>query len=137
MFLVDLEKGASSTQGVRTRSRTNPYAEWIERSASTHEVETEKTPPLKSAVQLLDRQQAFAYTQEDIRLLMAPMRRTASEPWLDGKRLAASVLSNKTRRSITTSSSSSPRSPIRRSSIREELVTRSYPLSSETEPPGH
>ncbi len=69
MFLVDLEKGLKDFL-----AGAKPYAEWIERiRVKLDEVETEKTPPLKSAVRLLDRQQALAYTQEDIKFIMTPM----------------------------------------------------------------
>src|SRR6185436_5754433 len=44
------------------------------------EVESEKTPPLKSQVALLDRQQAFAYTQEDLKFIMQPMAANGEEP---------------------------------------------------------
>ncbi|HEX6318619.1 MAG TPA: glutamate synthase-related protein, partial [Burkholderiales bacterium] len=58
-----------------------PYAEWIERiRVKLDEVESEKTPPLKSSVSLLDRQQAFAYTQEDLKFIMQPMAASGEEP---------------------------------------------------------
>jgi len=83
MFLVDLEKGriVDDKELKDTLSGARPYAEWIERiRVKLDEVETEKTAPLKSAVPLLDRQQAFAYTQEDIKFLMAPMAQAGEEP---------------------------------------------------------
>jgi glutamate synthase (NADPH) large chain len=76
MFLVDLEKGriVDDKELKDLLASARPYAEWIERiRVKLDEVETEKTPPLKSAVNMLDRQQAFAYTQEDIKFLMMPM----------------------------------------------------------------
>jgi glutamate synthase (NADPH/NADH) large chain len=83
MFLVDLEKGRiiDDKELKDTLAGARPYAEWIERiRVKLDEVETEKTPPLKSAVRLLDRQQAFAYTQEDIKFVMAPMALAGEEP---------------------------------------------------------
>src|SRR6267142_1648131 len=59
MFLVDLEKG---------------------RIIDDNELKSEKTPPLKSQVALLDRQQAFAYTQEDLKFIMQPMAASGEEP---------------------------------------------------------
>jgi len=44
------------------------------------EVDTEKTAPLKSAVPLLDRQQAFGYTQEDLKFQLLPMAQAGEEP---------------------------------------------------------
>ncbi|MGH8686994.1 MAG: glutamate synthase large subunit, partial [Burkholderiales bacterium] len=83
MFLVDLEKGriVDDTELKETLSEARPYAEWIERiRVKLDEVETEKTAPLKSAVPLLDRQQAFAYTQEELKFIMAPMAANGEEP---------------------------------------------------------
>src|ERR671919_1433721 len=65
MFLVDLEKGriVDDKELKETLASARPYAEWIERiRVKLDEVETEKTPPLRSEVPLLDRQQAFGYT---------------------------------------------------------------------------
>ena len=93
MFLVDLEKGRiiDDKELKDTLAAAKPYAEWIERiRVKLDEVETEKTPPLKSPVPLLDRQQAFGYTQEDIKFLHGAdgaERRGAGR--LDGQRLAA------------------------------------------------
>jgi glutamate synthase (NADPH/NADH) large chain len=83
MFLVDLEKGRiiDDEELKNTLAGAKPYAEWIERiRVKLDEVETEKTPPLKSAVRMLDRQQAFGYTQEDIKFIMTPMAMNAEEP---------------------------------------------------------
>src|SRR5688572_26567076 len=83
MFLVDLEKGriVDDKELKDTLASARPYAEWIERiRVKLDEVESEKTPPLKSAVALLDRQQAFAYTQEDLKFIMQPMAAAGEEP---------------------------------------------------------
>jgi hypothetical protein len=63
MFLVDLEKGRIIDDKELKESSPAPSpAEWIERiRVKLDEVETEKTAPLKSAVPLLDRQQARLY----------------------------------------------------------------------------
>ena len=62
-------------------SRANPYASWLARS----QIVLEELPPVPSTggrkdVALLDRQQGFGYTQEDLRVLMAPMAVTGQEP---------------------------------------------------------
>ena len=83
MFLVDLEKGRiiDDKELKDTLAAAKPYAEWIERiRVKLDEVETEKTPPLKSPVPLLDRQQAFGYTQEDIKFQLVPMAGNGEEP---------------------------------------------------------
>src|SRR5687767_2340745 len=83
MFLVDLEKGriVDDKELKETLASAKPYAEWIERiRVRLDEVDTEKTPPLKSKVKLLDRQQAFGYTQEDLKFVMEPMAAAGEEP---------------------------------------------------------
>jgi glutamate synthase (NADPH) large chain len=83
MFLVDLEKGRiiDDQEVKESLAGAKPYAEWIERiRVKLDDVESEKTAPLKSAVPLLDRQQAFAYTQEDLKFQMLPMSLAGEEP---------------------------------------------------------
>jgi glutamate synthase (NADPH/NADH) large chain len=83
MFLVDLEKGriVDDKELKDHLASAKPYAEWIERiRVKLDEVESEKTPPLKSQVALLDRQQAFGYTQEDLKFIMQPMAANGEEP---------------------------------------------------------
>ena len=99
MFLVDLEKGriVDDKELKDTLASAKPYAEWIERiRVKLDEVETEKTAPLKSQVPLLDRQQAFGYTQEDIKFQLAPMAQAGEEPVGSmGNDAALAVLSSK------------------------------------------
>jgi glutamate synthase (NADPH/NADH) large chain len=99
MFLVDLEKGRIVDDKELKDSLANakPYAEWIERiRVKLDEVESEKTPPLKSKVKLLDRQQAFGYTQEDLKFIMQPMAANGEEPVGSmGNDSPLAVLSNK------------------------------------------
>jgi glutamate synthase domain-containing protein 1 len=99
MFLVDLEKGRiiDDKELKDSLAGARPYAEWIDRiRVKLDEVETEKTPPLKSAVALLDRQQAFAYTQEDVKFIMVPMAQNGEEPVGSmGNDSPLAVLSNK------------------------------------------
>jgi glutamate synthase (NADPH/NADH) large chain len=99
MFLVDLEKGriVDDRELKESLASARPYAEWIERiRVKLDEVETEKTAPLKSSVPLLDRQQAFAYTQEDIKFQMQPMSLSGEEPTGSmGNDAALAILSKK------------------------------------------
>jgi glutamate synthase (NADPH) large chain len=83
MFLVDLEKGriVDDQELKEGLAGAKPYAEWIERiRVKLDEVESDKSTPLKSAVKLLDRQQAFAYTQEELKFIMKPMAGGGEEP---------------------------------------------------------
>jgi glutamate synthase (NADPH/NADH) large chain len=83
MFLVDLEKGRIVDDKTLKDALASgrPYADWIDRiRVKLDEVESEKTPPLKSPVALLDRQQAFGYTQEDVKFLLTPMAVNGEEP---------------------------------------------------------
>jgi len=99
MFLVDLEKGriVDDKELKDSLASARPYAEWIDRiRVRLDEVDTEKTPPLKSRVRLLDRQQAFAYTQEDLKFIMQPMSAAGEEPIGSmGNDSPLAVLSNK------------------------------------------
>jgi glutamate synthase (NADPH/NADH) large chain len=99
MFLVDLEKGriVDDKELKDTLAGAKPYAEWIERiRVKLDEVESEKTRPLKSAVSLLDRQQAFGYTQEDLKFILQPMVAAGEEPVGSmGNDSPLAVLSNK------------------------------------------
>jgi glutamate synthase (NADPH/NADH) large chain len=128
MFLVDLEKGRiiDDKELKESLAGAKPYSDWIERiRVKLDEVETEKTPPLKSAVRLLDRQQAFAYTQEDIKFIMTPMAQNGEEPVGSmGNDSPLAVLSNKDKtlyhyfKQLFAQVTNPPIDP-----IREELVT--------------
>jgi glutamate synthase (NADPH/NADH) large chain len=128
MFLVDLEKGriVDDKELKDTLAHLRPYAEWIERiRIKLDEVESDKQQPERSAVPLLDRQQAFAYTQEDVKFLMAPMAVNGEEPVGSmGNDSPLAVLSNKDKtlyhyfKQLFAQVTNPPIDP-----IREELVT--------------
>ncbi|MGE3677747.1 MAG: glutamate synthase large subunit [Burkholderiales bacterium] len=128
MFLVDLEKGriVDDKELKDTLAAAKPYVEWIERiRVKLDDVETQRTAPLKSAVAMLDRQQAFAYTQEDIKFLMTPMAANGEEPIGSmGNDSPLAVLSDKNKtlyhyfKQIFAQVTNPPIDP-----IREELVT--------------
>ena len=83
MFLVDLEKGRiiDDKELKDALALSRPYAEWIERiRIKLDDVESESLHPEPSSVPLLDRQQAFAYTQEDLKYILLPMASSAQEP---------------------------------------------------------
>ena len=79
MFLIDTEQGRiiDDAELKAQLAAAKPYKEWIRRIR----VRLDDLPPpavgigsaARVEVPLLDRQQAFGYTQEDIKLLMEPM----------------------------------------------------------------
>ncbi|HEY0566517.1 MAG TPA: glutamate synthase central domain-containing protein, partial [Xanthobacteraceae bacterium] len=76
MLLVDLQEGRliPDEELKATLARSNPYREWLERT----QIVLEDLPAAREAaplsnLSLLNRQQAFGYTQEDLKLLMSPM----------------------------------------------------------------
>jgi glutamate synthase (NADPH/NADH) large chain len=76
MLLVDLDQGRliPDEELKSTLARSHPYREWLDRT----QIVLEDLPPARNApprsnLALLDRQQAFGYTQEDLKLLMTPM----------------------------------------------------------------
>ena len=82
MLLVDLEQGRliPDDELKATLAKSHPYKQWLERTQIVLEdmPATHSTPPL-SNLSLLDRQQAFGYTQEDLKLLMTPMAAMGEE----------------------------------------------------------
>ncbi|HYP70497.1 MAG TPA: glutamate synthase central domain-containing protein, partial [Variovorax sp.] len=61
-------------------ANSKPYKQWIENlRIKLDSVQAEAAPVPKSDVSLLDQQQAFGYTQEDIKFLMSPMAQAGEE----------------------------------------------------------
>ncbi len=92
MFLIDLEQGRMIDDEELKASLANskPYKQWIENlriklddievKSSALSVERESTLNAeRSTPNLLDRQQAFGYTQEDIKFLLSPMAQAGEE----------------------------------------------------------
>src|SRR5215210_2785283 len=82
MLLVDLDQGRliPDEELKATLARSNPYKEWLART----QIVLEDLPPApgqtaRSNMPLLDRQQTFGYTQEDLRVLMTPMAAQGEE----------------------------------------------------------
>ena len=82
MLLIDLEEGriVSDDEIKRQLSTANPYKDWLHRT----QIVLEDLPGVRQLApvageSLLDRQQAFGYTQEDIKLLMTPMATVGQE----------------------------------------------------------
>ncbi len=99
MFLIDVERGRiiDDQELKETLAAAKPYREWIERIRfRLDDVESKKQQPQRSEVPLLDRQQAFGYTQEDLKFLMLPMAAAGEEPIGSmGNDSPLAVLSNK------------------------------------------
>jgi len=94
MFLIDLEAGRiiDDKELKDTYSNAKPYKAWIksvriklneiklsESQLAQNRVKDTPAQGEKAAITLLDRQQAFGYTQEDLKFLMAPMAVLAEE----------------------------------------------------------
>ncbi|MBV9702335.1 MAG: glutamate synthase subunit alpha, partial [Methylobacteriaceae bacterium] len=82
MLLVDLEAGriVSDDDMKRQLASSHPYRAWLERTQIVLEdlAPVEPRAP-RTDVSLLDKQQAFGYTQEDLAMLLAPMASTGQE----------------------------------------------------------
>jgi glutamate synthase (NADPH/NADH) large chain len=82
MLLVDLEQGriVSDDEMKRELARSHPYRTWLKRTQIVlEELKPVEPRASRTDVSLLDRQQAFGYTQEDLALLLAPMAITGQE----------------------------------------------------------
>jgi glutamate synthase domain-containing protein 2/glutamate synthase domain-containing protein 1/glutamate synthase domain-containing protein 3 len=82
LFLVDLEGGRivedeEVKRGVSTRK---PYREWYERNAVPFSELDPSDQVTISDQPLRTRQRAFGYSQEDLRMVLAPMARDGAEP---------------------------------------------------------
>src|SRR5579872_2985506 len=82
MLLVDLDEGRliPDEELKATLAKSHPYKEWL----GSTQIVLEELPAAgnvapMSNLALLDRQQAFGYTQEDLKILMAPMATTGEE----------------------------------------------------------
>ena len=98
MLLVDMQQGriVDDDELKRTLATAKPYREWIGACRLRLEEMPEPAPAAPASVPLLDRQQAFGYTQEDVRLLMAPMAEVGEEPLGSmGNDAALTVLSDR------------------------------------------
>ncbi len=76
MFLIDLEQGRMIDDEELKAGLANnkPYKQWIENvRIKLDDVSVSPASAAASDIALLDRQQAFGYSQEDIKFLMAPM----------------------------------------------------------------
>ncbi|MBK9161300.1 MAG: glutamate synthase subunit alpha [Nitrosomonadales bacterium] len=100
MFLIDMQNGRiiDDVELKNQLSGAKPYREWIEKSRYFlgDLIAVEGETQLNAT--LLDTQQAFGYSQEDIKFILAPMVNAGEEPTGSmGVDAALPVLSNKNR----------------------------------------
>ncbi len=84
MFLIDLEQGRmiDDEELKANLANSKPYKQWIENLRIRLDDVVgggEPASASESVVSLLDRQQAFGFTQEDLKFLIAPMASTGEE----------------------------------------------------------
>ncbi|HEX3367821.1 glutamate synthase large subunit [Phenylobacterium sp.] len=86
MLLIDMEEGRiiEDEEIKRSLSEAAPYEEWLAETQFKLEelsVAAEPETPLSNdPATLLDRQQAFGYTQEDLQFFLEPMAKTGDDP---------------------------------------------------------
>jgi glutamate synthase (NADPH/NADH) large chain len=106
MLLIDLDEGriVEDEELKRSLAEAQPYEEWLK--ATQHKLEELgdlPEPAISGAARndsddLLDRQQAFGYTQEDQQFFLEPMSREADDPVGSmGNDTPIAVLSNKSK----------------------------------------
>jgi glutamate synthase domain-containing protein 2/glutamate synthase domain-containing protein 1/glutamate synthase domain-containing protein 3 len=96
LFLVDLQRGCivADEEVKRAVSTRRPYGEWYEQSAVPFASLSPSDQVTLSDQPLRTRQRLFGYSQEDLRVLLAPMAREGAEPIGSmGNDLALAVLS--------------------------------------------
>jgi glutamate synthase (NADPH/NADH) large chain len=83
MFLIDLEQGAIIDDETLKRglAEAKPYRRWLNET----QIKLEDLPPEVAAMApspavLLDRQQAFGYTQEDLKFFLGPIAAGGQDP---------------------------------------------------------
>ena len=81
MFLIDLEQGRIvEDEELKTQfANARPYRQWIDNVRIRLDSIEAKPESLPFSESLLDRQQAFGYTQEDLKFLLAPMAANGEE----------------------------------------------------------
>ncbi len=103
MFLIDMQAGriVDDAELKKQLATAKPYRKWIEKSryflGDLPNVEFTKNH-IPAGTSLLDTQQAFGYTQEDLKFILAPMVSAGEEPTGSmGADAALAVLSNRNR----------------------------------------
>lgn len=101
MLLIDLKQGriVSDEEIKAELANAHPYKQWLGRTQIVlEELPAVHFEPKVSDVPLLDRQQAFGYTQEDLKMILPPMAATGQEAVGSmGTDTPISALSNKSK----------------------------------------
>ena len=104
MFLIDLQAGriVDDAELKSQLANAKPYRQWVEKSRyfldDLSEASGKSAAAAAMAESLLDTQQAFGYTQEDLKFILAPMAAAGEEATGSmGTDAALPVLSNKNR----------------------------------------
>ncbi|HSO97758.1 MAG TPA: glutamate synthase central domain-containing protein, partial [Solirubrobacteraceae bacterium] len=98
LFLVDLEAGkiVDDEEAKRKVAHRKPYGEWYQRSVVHIADLPEREPRTPRIEPLRSKQLAFGYSQEDLRLIIAPMAAHGEEPVASmGNDAALAVLSDR------------------------------------------
>ena len=86
MLLIDMEQGRIiEDEEIKAQlAAAEPYARWLESAQyklkDLGDVDVAEAPPANDPTALLDRQQAFGYTQEDIAKFLEPMATNGEDP---------------------------------------------------------
>ena len=98
LFLVDLEEGriVEDEEVKRRIARRKPYGEWYEQSVVHIADLPEREPRAPRIEPLRSKQLAFGYSQEDLRMIIAPMAANGEEPVASmGNDAALAVMSDR------------------------------------------
>jgi glutamate synthase domain-containing protein 2/glutamate synthase domain-containing protein 1/glutamate synthase domain-containing protein 3 len=98
MFLLDLEQGkiVEDEEVKRQVARNQPYGEWYQQAVVHIDDLPDRDPQTPRIEPLRSKQLAFGYSQEDLRLVIAPMAAKAEEPVASmGNDAALAVMSDR------------------------------------------
>jgi glutamate synthase (NADPH/NADH) large chain len=99
MFLIDLEEGRiiDDDELKADLAAAKPYQMWLDKTQILLEDQPAEVAPMPPNPRtLLDRQQAFGYTQEDLKFFLAPMGISGMDPVGSmGRDIPPAVLSNR------------------------------------------
>ena len=133
MFLIDTEQGRiiADEELKKKYASAHPYREWLDKYHVLLENLPEPTKPTEpSHRKILQQQQAFGYTFEDLRLIIGPMASTGIQPLGSmGTDTPLAVLSNKPQllynyfKQLFAQVTNPPIDP-----IREEIITATHTM---------
>ncbi len=98
VFLLDLEEGkiVDDEEVKRRVARRKPYADWYDRSVVHIDDLPDRDPRVPRIEPLRSKQLAFGYSQEDLRMIIAPMAAKGEEPVASmGNDAALAVMSDR------------------------------------------